>query len=138
MGMSYERGSDLTRLKNGVTFYGSMTPGEFHICDSVVEFPDGTEMREYEQISNEGHPDTDVFKALSIEYPDGRKVKNPSADEINVLFREDGRDAEIEIRDITALTTAEKDALPACGEKVQAAYARALELRQTLPDHDWR
>jgi hypothetical protein len=131
MGISYFYNSDLRRFKNGTAFYfnADMMPGEIHLMTGVIVFPDGTEMHGYECVCDEGAPDTNVYSAAGIRYPDGREVEKPSADEVEALFLKDGAEIELEIIDIFALTPAEKDALAACGEGAQAAYARGLELR---------
>jgi hypothetical protein len=97
MGISYFYNSDLRRFKNGTALYfnSDMMPGEIHLMTGDLVFPDGTEMHGYECVCDEGAPDTNVYSAGGIRYPDGREVENPSADEIGALFLKDG--AEIEL-----------------------------------------
>jgi hypothetical protein len=110
----------MVRLKNGVTFHGVSTPfyprGERHDYASAIVFPDGTKVRGYRydfglidgdegakiltgsiEAQANGRKVGTKFTADSIEYPDGRKVENPSADEIDALFPKEGCEREVEI-----------------------------------------
>jgi hypothetical protein len=119
---------NLVRLKNGITFYGLYSPwskyGDVHETAVAVVFPDGTKVRSYRynfdvidggdgaqiltdsiETLDDGRKVGAEITADSIEYPDGRKVENPSADEIQALFPKEGREEEVRIGATVAIGT---------------------------------
>jgi hypothetical protein len=128
---------NLVRLKNGITFYGLYSPwskhGDVHEQAVAVVFPDGTKVRRYRYNSDviadggdaqilagsietldDGRKVGAQITAGSIEYPDGRKVENPSADEIQALFPKEGREVQVEIGATIAIGTFVSDGKWAC------------------------
>jgi hypothetical protein len=69
------------------------------VAARLIEFPNGAKLHGYwyeaEAVSSN---ETRVQrKADRIEYPDGRKVENPGADEINGLFPKERNEVEEEV-----------------------------------------
>jgi hypothetical protein len=112
--------NNFRRLKNGVTFYGvysySSKHGDAHSGASMVEFPNGTKVRGYRDdfdvLDDDGGAQILAgsietlddrrkvgakITADSITYPNGSKIENPSAAEIDALFPKEGTEIAVNI-----------------------------------------